>query len=58
MSAVKQSEPNATAMKPILTIYTSAIALIDTHKSQRRYHSPTTAMSCYSFPATAMSCCC
>ena len=57
MSAVRQSELNATVMKAILRIDSSASAQIDGNEILCCYHPSTTALSCHS-SMTAMSCCC
>ena len=57
MSAVRQSELNATVMKATVRIYSSASAQIDGNEILCCYHPSTTALSCHS-SMTAMSCCC
>ena len=57
MSAVRQSELNATVMKAIVRIHSSASAQIDGNEILCCYHPSTTALSCHS-SMTAMSCCC
>jgi hypothetical protein len=59
MSALKQSKLNATVMKSIARIYSSASAQIDGNEILCCYNSSTTATSCSCYSSTtAMSCCC